>query len=385
MAGFVSTRGTEFLDSHGHPFLVHGFNAYFLMAISVDAQSRPMATALLQQAALAGLTVGRTWAFHDGPSYHALQPAPGVYDESVFRALDFILSEACRIGLQLILSFCNNWHDYGGKAQYVQWGRDIGLCLDSEDSFFTDPTLKQFYKDHVKMVITRMNTVTGVAYKDDPTIFSWELMNEPRCESDPSGNALQAWIEEMAAYVKSIDSNHILQVGLEGFYGPSTPNRLSENPIGLQGTDFIRNHQVSGIDYASLHAYPDSWIGSEAGIERHVQFIQNWVQVHALDCAGERLRMPLLLAEFGHSDRNAGYNASHRESLMAATYESVYGNEKVAAVGGALVWQLFPEGMEEWSDGHQILLCREEDSATHIISEYSWKVAQLNMSKREHN
>jgi len=130
----------------------------------------------------------------------------------------------------------------------------------------------------MQTVLTRKNTVTGLIYKDDPTIFSWELMNEPR-SLDLSGKQIQVifslichcknkviwclkrkfvnsqdWVREMAAYVKSIDKNHLLQVGLEGFYGES--RRTQFNPAYNVGTDFISNNLVPEIDYATLHLYP---------------------------------------------------------------------------------------------------------------------------------
>ena len=48
-------------------------------------------------------------------------------------------------------------------------------------------------------------------------------MNEPRCKADPTGDMLNAWIAEMAAFFKSIDPVHLLSIGSEGFFGPSAP------------------------------------------------------------------------------------------------------------------------------------------------------------------
>ena len=45
------------------------------------------------------------------------------------QALDFVISEARKHKIRLILPLCNNWKDYGGKAQYVRWGKEAGLNL----------------------------------------------------------------------------------------------------------------------------------------------------------------------------------------------------------------------------------------------------------------
>ena len=70
---------------------------------------------------------------------------------------------------------------------------------------------------------------------------------------------VQDWVREIAAYVKSIDSNHLLEVGLEGFYGETMPERKQFNPGYEVGTDFISNNQVPEIDFATIHLYPEQW------------------------------------------------------------------------------------------------------------------------------
>lgn len=71
---------------------------------------------------------------------------------------------------------------------------------------------------------------------------------------------LQQWVIEMAAYVKSIDSNHLLEIGLEGFYGETMPEKKQFNPgYQLIGTDFISNNLVHQVDFATMHLYPEQW------------------------------------------------------------------------------------------------------------------------------
>lgn len=66
----------------------------------------------------------------------------------------------------------------------------------------------------------------------------------------------------MSMFVKSVDKKHLLTVGLEGFYGPKSPKKSTVNPgdwAADLGSDFIRNSQISTIDFASVHIYPDHW------------------------------------------------------------------------------------------------------------------------------
>lgn len=70
---------------------------------------------------------------------------------------------------------------------------------------------------------------------------------------------LQNWVREMATYVKSIDSNHLVEIGLEGFYGESIPEKKQFNAGHIVGTDFILNNQLPQIDFTTIHLYPDQW------------------------------------------------------------------------------------------------------------------------------
>ncbi|XP_075491501.1 mannan endo-1,4-beta-mannosidase 7 [Primulina tabacum] len=370
---FIRSKGIQFM-LNGSPFYANGFNAYWLMYMASDPSQRPKVSATFRQARSHGLTVARTWAFSDG-GYRALQYAPGSYNEQMFQGLDFVIAEARRYGIKLILSLANNYESFGGKKQYVNWARNKGQYLNSDDDFFTDFLVKGFYKNHIRTVLNRYNHITGVVYKNDPTIMAWELMNEPRCTSDPSGRTIQTWITEMAFYVKSIDRIHLLEAGIEGFYGQSTPQRTHLNPHFNSGTDFIANNRIPAIDFATVHSYPDQWLYS-SNDQSQLYFLSNWLDAHIQD-AENVLHKPLLIAEFGKSWKDPSFSPYQRDMVFNTVYSKIYASAKRGgAASGGLFWQLLAQGMDSFRDGYDIIL-EENSSTANLIAEQARRLYEI--------
>lgn len=60
--------------------------------------------------------------------------------------------------------------------RYVNWSS----TATGKNDFYTDWECRQIYKRHIEHYVNRRNTYNGRLYKEDPTIFYWNLINEPR-------------------------------------------------------------------------------------------------------------------------------------------------------------------------------------------------------------
>ena len=325
--GFVSTQGTEFVLD-GEPFTVLGSNNYYPMYAGA-----PMVDALFEKAADTGFTTMRVWGFFDigspggGDKDTIADGDKGVYfqywDDAAgapafndgatgLEQLDYVVAKAGEEGLRLILPLTNNWSAFGGMDQYNIWAGS-----EFHSDFYTDPAIKGWYKDWAEHLLERTNTITGVVYKDDPTIMAWELANEPRCigdggpadgswgtglfPRDPACTAetITPWVEEMSAHLKSIDPNHLVTTGDEGFF--NHPDGADWQYDGTDGVDTEAWASVDTIDYMSYHLYPDHW-GTDAA------WGAQWIVDH--NASAEAIGKPALLGEFGWQDkatRNAVY------------------------------------------------------------------------------
>lgn len=280
--GFIGRHGHNFTLRDG-VFFFAGTNNYYL-----HYQSEFMVSNVLNDAVAMGLPVIRTWGFLDGAGANGfvMQPTPGVYPEDGYERFDYTVWQAGLRGLKLVVALVNNWDDFGGMDQYVTW-----FSASSHDDFYTNPQIKAAYKAYVRHFLLRRNRYTGHRMIDDPTIMTWELANEPRCQSDPTGDTLFNWVREMSFFIKSIDHNHLVAVGDEGWYNiPGDPDWTRN---GSQGVDWKRNNALPTIDYGTLHLYPDYWGQTN-------DWSLQWITDHITD--GHALNKPVVLEEFGWLD-----------------------------------------------------------------------------------
>jgi hypothetical protein len=132
---------------------------------------------------------------------------------------------------------------------------------------------------------------------------------------------------------------HLLTVGQEGFFGPSSPLYLYANPgpwASLEGNDFVRNHKVKGIDFAATHVYVDQWLCTERGATPAGQlgFFREWVDAH-MQAAEEELQMPLVLEEFGAK-------IEKRADMYAAAFDAFAASARRGGGGGGVMfWDLY--------------------------------------------
>ncbi len=172
-----------------------------------------------------------------------------------------------------MIPFTNNWNDFGGMDQYVRW-RDSYFPDNGpwyHDSFYTDATIRQWYKNWIAHLLNRTNSYTGIQYKNDPTIVTWELGNEPRCvsagayprSSSCTTQTLTSWaVREMSAYIEAA-RQQAPGLGRRRRFLLHPERQPLDRELQCEGIDTIALTKLPNIDVMSFHLYPDHW-GTDA-------------------------------------------------------------------------------------------------------------------------
>jgi mannan endo-1,4-beta-mannosidase len=284
-----------------------------------------------------------------------LMDAPGKYNEEVFRGLDICLDEMSKRGIRATMTLNDEWQWSGGFAQYVSWALndteipypsswnmtkapqrptpgtgwgDYSDILDGAHSYdeftnfanqmYTNAQAEQWYKDHIKTVITRRNTVNGRMYNEDATIMTWQLANEPQSlgifiASDP----LFPWVDRISSYIRALAPKQLISVGLESKQGEQI---------------FKAVHRVANVDYATTHCWVQNWgvydMYDATGVSLKVAQAFATAFVASTSAWARDVGKPVFLEEFGMARDNWENKEKEYPYLSSAstTHKDAYFN-----------------------------------------------------------
>ena len=375
-AAFVVRDGIR-LQRAGNPYRIVGANMWYAAWLGADAPygNRARLRRELDRLQALGVNNLRIMASgEEGPLKNSIRPgfthADGSPNGALFEGLDFALAEIARRGMTAVLVLSNFW-EWSGGIQTLLW-RATGDYIDMGDPahpwpafpdanapFYASEAARELYDAHLRRMVGRTNTITGMRYVDDPAILSWQHANEPR----PGGSdaviaryedAYYDWIDETAATIRSLDPNHLVSLGQEG-------------TAATNGSEAIVARAHRDVDYLTAHIWPLNW-GWVAGDdlpgtwptgERNTRA---YLEQHAR--LAREMSKPLVIEEFGFPRDEEVYApgtpTTYREHFYSTVYDAV---EESWADGGPIVGSNFWAWNGEARAAHADAAFRDGDNA----------------------
>ena len=353
---FVRAEGTK-LTIDGQPYQFMGTNFWYGINLGSPSAYGDYGRLVreLDRLKAMGIDNLRVMAASEGPNnapYRmspALQTSPGVFDQNLLIGLDVLLAEMQKRGMYAIMVLGNYWQWSGGFAQYVSWVEGSSIPYPEQTSwttfenysakFYALPEAVQLYHNVVDLIVTRKNSVTGVAYANDPTIMAWELANEPRGHNQYEHYL--TWVQDTARRIKRLDSNHLVTTGSEGLTAAQSATNTKPEVV----------HALKDIDYLTFHL----WIQNFGWYEPRDPNSYNQALARAVNYVNEHVAMadnlgkPSVFEEFGIARDGGDFSPlastatrdHYYRAMFQATLDAVKANR---AVSGVNFWAWGGEG-----------------------------------------
>ena len=329
----ISVKGTQFYKGD-QPYYFIGANYWYgpLIAANNIGDRKRLIRELDQMKSVGidnlRILVGAEGNGGDSKVSPALQPQQGIYNEDLLSGLDFLLVEMRKRNMYAILYLNNNWIWSGGMSEYLKWNGygevpNPFLKQYSWDDYMKyimqfhtcEPCKDAFYK-HVKFIIGRTNSYSGVKYANDNTIMSWQVANEPRVLVTPKHEeAFGSWLDETVKLIRSLDSNHLISTGTEGKHG------------FLQDIDmYKRLHNNQNIDYLTMHMWPKNWgwydiENEDKSTLESIEKAYNYMDEHIV--IAEQLNKPIVMSEFGFPRKKESLSLDASVKNRDVFYEAI--------------------------------------------------------------
>ena len=345
---FVTRNGLQLMRD-GQPYRIVGANMWYAAWLGADAEYGDRARLIRELDRLQAIGVNNLRimaAAEEGPLNNSIKPGFTTASSSnpaLFEGLDFAMAEIGKRGMTAVLALSNFWEWSGGlqtllyraTGEYMDMGDPAHpwpAFADATAAVYANEKAVELYRAHVSAVVGRTNSITGVAYADDPAVMSWQHANEPR----PGGSdeaiarnreAYLRWIATTAELIRSIDSNHLVSLGQEGTQATN-------------GSEELVKAAHENVDYVTAHIWPLNW-SWVAGDDLEGTWpdgkkkVEDYLAVHSR-LAGE-MGKPLLIEEFGFPRDDEAYSPDTTTEFREKYYRTIYDAvEKSWREGGPL-------------------------------------------------
>jgi mannan endo-1,4-beta-mannosidase len=277
-----------------------------------------------------------------------LQRQPSVYNDTIFDGLDFLLAEMGKRQMYAVLYLNNSWEWSGGYGQYLEWAgqgrapefgvQDWAAFQRQMSKYAGCDSCHALFFRHVKNVISRTNRYTGKKYTDDPAIMAWQVGNEPRVFSEGDKTAFVKWLREATALIRSLDRNHLISTGNEGFMGSEMDWDL------VNGINADPN-----VDYITIHIWPKNWSWIRSGslvqdVDTAIVRTNEYIWQHLR--LAEKLHKPLVIEEFGYPRDHHRYALDDPTTSRDKYYANIFAQVAAAAEHGGIL-----SGCNGWAWG----------------------------------
>lgn len=297
----------------------------------------------------------------------ALQTEKGKFNASVLDGMDILLDEMSKRNMKAVLFLSNNWEWSGGFLQYLRWNGLIeepvfrnkmnwDVMRDNVSKFYSCDDCKKDYLKQVEFILNRTNKISGKKYINETAIMSWELANEPRPMRPAAIDAYKKWINDVSAFIKSKDKNHLVTLGVEGEMGTETLEV------------FEQIHSGKNVDYLNIHIWPKNWgwfqpATMEKDFPQVLSKTKDYISKHI--AVAEKLQKPLVIEEFGLPRDHHSFDVTSTTTLRDQYYNAIFSfwkksMETNGVVAGTNFWtyngsQKPIKGQVFWKEGDEYM------------------------------
>lgn len=347
---FISVNGSQFM-LRGKPYYVVGANFWFGAYLGAENEvgNRARLQKELDLLKATGINNLRVLAVSENSELlravrPAIMTAPDQYSEELFVGLDFLLDEMAKRDMHAVLYFNNFWQWSGGMSQYVSWltGEPVfdpdvtnewNAFMQNSARFYRMDEAQVLYRNVIKHVVTRTNTINGKRYNEDATVMSWQLANEPRPGSDVDGrenfSAFKQWIHETAKYIHELAPKQLVSTGNEGSMGTIRDIEL-----------YVDAHQSPYVDYLTFHMWLKNWSWFDAtkpeetygsGLEKAQAYINQHIDI------ANQMKKPIVMEEFGAERDGGAFDVDSTTVYRDRFYQEFFQLIEIRAAEGSAI------------------------------------------------